>query len=542
MDFSQYSDDALQKGFDNAMAQNQAGAAMIFKRELDRRKGITEKTKNQTSLGEQALTGSYEGLARGFGMPVDIAAAGLEKLGLNVGDAPVGGSQSIRNLFQALSGDTAMTDVDPQTALQRIVRGGTETVGEAGAMTVGLALAGPKAVIDAAPTMYQGFKQALAQVRSQARKSPGKFTAAETTTALTAGLAGKGVEEIFPDDPTAEMVGELLGALVGSKSFSVADRLITKTPKGPLTVQQMKTEAGRLYDLQKKEGLSAQPSVTSKIFDDVYSMADTEGILVPIKNSQKMKVNPDFSKFRPMFQMLEAFDDKGMTAARIASTRRSLSNSLNDATGSEKNALREMLRIFDANTAELAPEIKIANALYSKAMKAEQMETLLDLARSRATASNLDLENAIRTEFRPLHRRILQGKERGWTADEKEQIRLIVEGGSAENMLRFVGKFAPTGPVSAMGGASAAGLTGLLTRDPYLTAGVGSAIYGLGAGGKMVGSQLQQKNIDRLFQSIVQGRNLTPDAQQRLYAALVAYVTNQAAGQVNQLSGQAIPQ
>ena len=35
MDFSQYSDDALQKGFENAMAQNQAGAAMIFKRELD---------------------------------------------------------------------------------------------------------------------------------------------------------------------------------------------------------------------------------------------------------------------------------------------------------------------------------------------------------------------------------------------------------------------------------------------------------------------------------------------------------------------------
>jgi hypothetical protein len=164
-------------------------------------------------------------------------------------------------------------------------------------------------------------------------------------------------------------------------------------------------------------------------------------------------------------------------------------------------------------------------------MKADQVEELLDLARSRATSNNLDMENAIRTEFRPLLRRIIQGKERGWTQTERDQIAQIVEGGTTENMLRFIGKFAPTGPVSAMGGASAMGITGMLTRDPYLTAGVGAGMYSTGAAGKAAAAKLQKQNVDRLYQSMIQGRNMAPAAQDRLYAALTSYFTSQAATQ-----------
>lgn len=531
MDLTKFSDQQIMDAAASAAAAGDYANALMFQSELANRAGVKKEQADQTSVGEQALTGVYEGLARGAGAPVDIVSSGLKQLGVPVGESPVGGAQSIRDLFQSLSGGEAMTDVAPQTTAQRVVRGGTQALGEAIPATAALALSGPKAAVTAAPTIYEGAKRVLGQVRTEAAKAPARFAGTEAATSLAAGLGGASVAEVFPENPTAQFVGEMLGAIGGGKFSTAVDRITTKTPTGPMSAADLKKEAGNLYEIQKREGLSAQPEVTENIFDDVFGMLDQQGYLNPIKGSDKVRVAPDYAKLRPVYSMLEAYADKGMTAANIQTLRRSISARMNDAVGEEKSALRNVLRIFDENTAQLAPEIKIANAMYSRAMKADQIEELLELAQSRATSANMDVENALRTEFRPLLRRIIKGQERGWSQSEVDQLKQIVEGGSTENLMRFIGKFAPTGPVSAIGGASAAGLVGMVTRDPYLAAGVGSAMYGAGAAGKAVGAKLQKSNIDRLYQSIVQERNLSPQAQDRLYAALTAYLTSQAATQ-----------
>jgi hypothetical protein len=531
MDLTKFTDEQIMSAISAATANEDYANALMFQQELASRASQANAAANQTSVGEQALTGAYEGLARGAGAPVDIVSSVLRTAGVPVGDSPIGGAQSLRSLFQALSGGEAMTDVEPQTTGQRIVRRGTEAFGEALPAAATLAVAGPKAAISAAPTTYQAAKQALAGVRTEAAKAPARFAGTEAATSLTAGLSGATVAEVFPESPTAQMAAEIIGAIGGGKFADAAQRIAQKTPKGPMSAADLKKEAGNLYELQKKEGLSAQPQVTENIFDDVFGMLDQQGYLNPIKGSDKVRVAPDYAKLRPVYSMLEAYADKGMTAANIQTLRRSISARMNDAVGEEKSALRNVLRIFDENTAELAPEIKVANAMYARAMKADQIEELRELAQTRATSANMDLENALRTEFRPLLRKIIKGQERGWTQSEIDQIKQIVEGGSTENMMRFIGKFAPTGPVSAMGGASAAGITGMLTRDPYIAAGVGSAMYGAGAASKAMGGRLQQANIDKLYQGIIKDRNLSPEAQDRLYSSLTAYLTSQAATQ-----------
>ena len=531
MDLTKFSDQQIMDAAASATAAGDYANALMFQSELANRTSAQAKQANQTSLGEQALTGAYEGLARGAGAPVDIVSSGLEALGVPVGDAPVGGSQSLRNLFQALSGGEAMTDVEPQTTGQRIVRRGAQAVGETIPAAATLAVAGPKAAISAAPTTYQAAKQVLGNVRTEAARAPARFAGTEAATSLSAGLAGATVAEVFPESPTAQMVGEIVGALAGGKFSDAATRITTKTPKGPMSAADLKKEAGNLYELQKKEGLSAQPQVTEKIFEDALRIQGQQGYPNPRKGSDKVRVAPDYAKLRPVFSMLDAYADKGMTAANIQTLRRSISARMNDAVGEEKSALRNVLRIFDENTAELAPEIKVANAMYARAMKADQIEELRELAQTRATSANLDLENALRTEFRPLLRKIMKGQERGWTQSEIDQIKQIVEGGSTENLMRFIGKFAPTGPVSAMGGASAAGLVGMVTRDPYLLAGTAATMYGAGAAGKAMGARLQKSNIDKLYQGIIKDRNLSPEAQDRLYSSLTAYLTSQAATQ-----------
>jgi hypothetical protein len=532
MDFSKISDADLEAAIEKALAAEDYINALAFQDELGKRAEKTYKQATKTSVGEQALTGVYEGIARGLGAPVDILTAGYEAATGREVEKPVGGSQSLRDLFQLLSGGEAMTDVEPQTTAQRVVRGGTEAVGEAIPAAATLAVAGPKAAVAAAPTLYQGAKGALAQVRTEAAKAPGMFAGTEAATAFTAGLAGRAVEEVLPDSPTAQFLGEIIGAIGGAKTAGIADRLITKAPSGPLTAEQMKREAGNLYELQKKEGLSAQPAVTENIFGQVFKYLDEDGFLEPVRGSNKVRIGADYAKLRPIYNLLEAYMDKGMTAANIQTLRRSISGRMDDAKGSEKNALRNVLRIFDANTAELAPEIQVANALYSKAMKADQVEELLELAKSRATSSNLDMENAIRTEFRPLLRRIIQGKERGWTQEERDQISQIVEGGSTENMLRFIGKFAPSGVVSL---GVTAGLPYSMaysaTRDPAIAAGAAGATMAVGLAGRTAAARLQKQNVDRLYQSMIQGRDMTPASQQRLYAALTAYLAGQATTQ-----------
>lgn len=532
MNLSRFTDADLESAAQKALANEDYANALLFENELAKRAKKVEKEANKTSLGEQALTGTYEGLARGLGAPVDILTSGYEALTGREIERPIGGAQSLRDLFQALSGGEAMTDVAPQTTAQRVVRGGTEAVGEAIPAAATLALAGPKAAVAAAPSLYQGAKGALAQVRTEAAKAPGMFAGTEAATAFGAGVAGRAVEEVLPDSPTAQMVGEIIGAIGGAKTAGIADRLMTKAPTGPMSAADMKAEAGRLYEYQKREGLSAQPEVTENIFGQVFRYLDEDGFLEPVRRSNKVRVGADYAKLRPVYNMLEAYMDKGMTAANIQTLRRSIAGRMGDASGSEKNALRNVLRIFDENTAELAPEIKVANALYSRAMKADQIEELLELAQTRATTANMDLENAIRTEFRPLLRRIIQGKERGWSQGERDQIAQIVEGGTTENMMRFIGKFAPTGVVSL---GVTAGLPYSMaysaTRDPAIAAGAAGAMMATGLAGRTAAARLQKQNVDRLYQSMIQGRNMTPAAQDRLYAALTSYFTSQAATQ-----------
>ena len=70
-----------------------------------------------------------------------------------------------------------------------------------------------------------------------------------------------------------------------------------------------------------------------------------------------------------------------------------------------------------------------------------------------------------------------------------------------------------------------------ITQDPNLAYLAGGAVATGGTGAKMAGAQVQKANVDKLLQTIMQGRNLSPDAADKLYSALTAYYSGQALGQ-----------
>lgn len=528
MDFTDITDEALESALDRALIAKDMGNALMFQKELKRRqKGV--KSTSDTNIAQQGMSGFYEGAADMLGTPVDLLASGYEAITGREIERPVGGSQSLRDVLTAT---TMIKEEQPQTAAQRIARGTGQVVGETAVAAPAIVAGGLRTAVGTGASALQAGKRALKDVAQEAKSAPAAFAAAEGATAVGGGLAESSVAELFPESPTAQMVANVLGAVVGGKASQIGTRLLEKKPTGPLTAEELKSEAGRLYELQKSQGLSAQPDVTNQIDREVFSYLDVAGYLTPVRGSDKVRVAPDYTKLKPVVSLLEAYADKGMTAANIQTIRRSIAGRMRDAKGEERNALRNVLRIFDENTAQLAPEIKVANSMYARAMKAEQVEELRELAGMRATAQNGDMENALRTEFRILLRRIVKGQEQGWSRQEIDQLKQIVEGGSAENMARFIGKFSPTGVVSlgVSAGLPYSAVYGA-TRDPALASAAAGATMTAGFAGKQAGAALQQQNIDRLYQSIVQGRNMTPAAQMRLRAALTSYLAGQAAAQ-----------
>ena len=528
MDLSNFSDDQIEIARDRAKAAEDMPNELMFENELIKRQ---KKSLGETNIVEQGMTGINEALAKGFGTPVDIVGSGLRSLGIDVPQNAFGGSESIKQGFDILSGGQAFSNVAPKTSAQRVVRKTGTVLGETLPATLGLIGAAPKAM-SAGKTAYDAFKNVLANVRKEAGEAPAKFAATEAAIATGAGVAAGSIEDMFPNNPTAETIAEMLGAAGGAVGVKSAERLLAKKIQGPLTPEDLKREAGKLYDEQRDTGLSAQPEVTEKILSDTFSMLDRSGYLQPVKGSNRVVVATDYSKLRPIVSMLEAYADKGMTAANIQTMRRAIAGRMRDAKGEERNALRNVLRTFDENTSELAPQIKVANAMYSRAMKADQVEELVELAKASALNANNDFENALRTQFRSLLRKIIKGQEQGWSADEKAQITQIVEGGTLENMMRWVGKFAPTGAVSLGMGAGLPFAGAMqVTGNPVAAGMVAGGVVGTGMTGKKAAGMLQQQNINQLMQSMVQGRDMTPASTARLRAALTAYLSGQAAAQ-----------
>lgn len=516
----------LERARDMALERGDMGNYLDFDRELTRRaKAVSTEKAAETTIREQAMSGVNEGIAGILGAPVDLMTAGYEKLTGRDIERPVGGSQFFTDMMTSTD---MIREEQPMNAEQRIARGTGRMVGETAAMVPGMVGAGLRATATGANALYGALKNVTRETAEVAVKTPGKFAATEAGAAIGAGIASSSVAELFPENPTYQMLAAMVGAGAGASAVEVGNRLLSKAPDRILDAASLKREAGALYNDQRKNGLSAQPEMTDNIARDVYSYLDQQGYLQPIKGSNQTKVNAEFPKVASAFESLDAYAEMGMTGAQIMSQRRAIANMMNDAVGSEKDALRNMLRIFDDNTGDLTKNIKIANGLYARAMKAEQVEELMELAKLTGPGKNNDMENAYRLVFSQLLRRIIKGQERGWSREEIDQIRQIVEGGSMENTLRWIGKFGVTGPVSAMGSFVPAGLAAGLTRDPYVTAGVLGTVAGVGSAAKYAGGRVQADNIERLYQNIVQNRNLTPEAANRLRAALGTYLAGQA--------------
>lgn len=157
------------------------------------------------------------------------------------------------------------------------------------------------------------------------------------------------------------------------------------------------------------------------------------------------------------------------------------------------------------------------NELYARKAKATEIEGLVEKAKNSAPSfSASGYENALRTKMKQLADN--DSRMRRFSPDEQKQIQKAARGTVPGRIMRNVGRFMPSSPVSAV----ATGGVGYMMGGP-----VGAAVLG-GAGtlGRMGAMVSRQNQVNALLELIRRGEKVDPrDKQRALATALLANET-----------------
>ena len=404
--------------------ENAQPKSPTLRESFERGAGLTYRAVAPTLAGAQI--GSYGGPLGALVGSMAVPAADAVNALLNVIASPftdkrlMPASQAIQNLMTR-SGVPAAPET--QTPTERVVGGGLE------AMT-GVARTIP-ALIKASTTATSPVTRGVTEQLAVAPKTQAIVT------------------------PTAVMTGQTVTEATGNPLYGAATTLATGT-------------AGSVKRPQKQEALSTQ--ALDRIATDRYDQLQRSG--VQLKTDEFVNAMDDIAKSLRQ----EGYTPKAFP--KVAGAIEELTSTAQPKDWTELQALRKMIRsgqksiepeerrmasiLLDDydNYLMTVPKESIASGdmknagqlwsearnAYSKMKKSEVFEDMLNeakLDKSKFTQSGE--ENSLAKQLRQLAKN--DKKMRLFTKDEQDAIEKAAKGGNVQNMLKFFGRFAPTGVV-----------------------------------------------------------------------------------------------
>lgn len=313
--------------------------------------------------------------------------------------------------------------------------------------------------------------------------------------------------------------GEMIGGETGKTIGAFAPMLMAfrgrgAAPKAP-SAEALKDQAQQAYRSAEQAGVVI--SETS-VADVVTKMARDA-----VKEGMHPKLHP---RAAAALEAVGAEMNMPLTLERAEVLRRVLKSAASTADQSERRLVMRMVDKFDDFVGNLKPTDVIAgdapaataalsNArnLWSRARKSEFIEDLMERAKTRASQfSGSGYENALRTEFRNVA--MNPKKLRVFSPDEQAAIKQVAKGGPLENMLRMVGKFAPTGVVSS----ALSGGAGFAVGGPAGAV----ALPAIGFAARRGATSMTERNAKMAAELMRSGKKLSPASRRLLERYLSA--------------------
>lgn len=358
-----------------------------------------------------------------------------------------------------------------------------ELVPERGSFDQGLSgeiAASAGELVPAALGIGQGLKTAASNLpKIQAGESAGTGVARQLGSstpkqdvvgAVAAGAGGEIGREVGGED--GALVGSVLApvalaAIPINAAKNQASKLLSKSAP---TIDKLKDTARGIYKSLDESGITVPAQNFDKLADDVFSTLTKEGsdqILTP----KAARVAERFLEEKGSTKAISKLD----TLRKVAQTAAESNDASDRRLG--QIAIDKIDDFMDNIGGEVIGDKKVgeayraARALWQKVKKSETLETAVKQAEAGASG----FENGLRNEFRAIRKKIVTGKLKGYTEEEKAAISKVVEGTKAGNIARFLGKF------GIMDGITSRSLTTL--SGAGLAGGAGTLAGGVGVGG-----------------------------------------------------------
>lgn len=476
------------------------------------------KIKPKTNVVQQGMSGVNTGLAQALGLPVDgvtgainLATQGANNaFGTDIGaiENPIGGSES----FKALMG-SAISDIEPQTAMQRYFRRAGEEVGFG--VPLAIATAGTGTTLGAA-----------------ARTNLPAFLATNTAADVGSGIAGQTAREVAPDSATADIIASLLG---GTVTASTVNRMATRKPEVQSRADlQRKTD--ELYGRVEGSGADLTPQAQDRLSQNLADRFAAEGgdaLAYPKANAQLnvIEKNPRQSVYgveqarrRVSKKVARSPDESDMGQDLIAEIDDYL-----------KSIAPGDVVSNQIDPQEVVADLTEARRLAHQGIKADEVTDALRAADNRASTTGTG-GNSLNTqsqEIRKIYDReaSIRGshKSGGYTPDEVAAMEKIVHPSKTERTLQRIGRWSPgTGALQSQAGVGmgGGGLTAAVTTGNPIYA-LGAAVPAAGVVAQTGAEMLKKKRIDELVKTLLnEGVAAKPRVNQATRAAIVSQLLN----------------
>lgn len=302
------------------------------------------------------------------------------------------------------------------------------------------------------------------------------------------------------EDPLYGAVGGAAGGLIGNRlggfiggnfpgtvGYGGAVRRLDESVP---TSRQLRDKASALYKQAENTGEVIGPNETLALRDRVYDLLHNEGRVTPA--GRLTEVLP---KVRELANLVNDYADKPMTAKEFQAVR----GVAGDAVTSGDNAERRIARMLlgevddwaDAATPQMGGYLRDARKVASRYLQGDDIALARELADVRAGQfSNAGRGNALRTDFRQLDRNIAKGNQ-SFSPAVEEAISNVARGDQATNLFRNIGRFAPTGAMSALPSLGVGGI-GLASMGPVGLA-LGAGFAGATHGSRAIGQRMTDR-------------------------------------------------
>ena len=335
---------------------------------------------------------------------------------------------------------------------------------------------------------------------------------------------GRGIAQTLSQQPARQVAAALpVGATsqyvaeeTGSPTLGMAAGIAAGIPfvmgaKGTLqapTVQELKGQAGQQYKFAEDVGAVFKKNYYNQFANKIESTLAKEGLdktLQPRVYAALERIK-DTKGSNVTLENMEILRRIGQAAGSSvdASERRLASILVDNLDDFVETAQPGQLA---KGSSEAVRALTDARDLWKRAKKTEIIDDLVSSADLRAEAnfSQSGMENALRRKLVNLadNPKAL----RAFTKEEQNAIRVAAKGGPTQNLLRFIGKLAPTGIVS---GGGSVGL-GYLAGGPIGAIGLPLA----GGIARQGATQLGLRNIEQLRNRLATGNAPIPQISTR---------------------------